>query len=159
MKNFSDSEKKRIQKNWNWSKNYWDRKSKQLNLTNWKFVMNHSKTSLGMCNYTQKKICISSYFLKGNNCNEQSMRNTILHECAHALAGHHNSHNDKWKKIAKHIGCNGEKYGIMERPRGNYLLFCPKGCFKQEYYRKPKIEGKVCLKCNSSPKLKKIENK
>ena len=138
MKNLTPAQKQNIEKNWKWCQDYWKRKSKELKLESWKFVMNHTKTTLATCNYTQKKICISSYFLRGNAANPSSMRNAILHEAAHALAGHQHSHNGHWKKIANKIGCDGQKYGIMDKPKANYLMFCPKSCFRpQEHIDHP----------------------
>lgn len=149
-------DKDRINNNWKWAQEYWNRKSKQLKIVGWTFEKNHTKTTLAITNYTAKKVCISSYLLRGRSCNEQKMRNTILHEIAHIFAGYKNGHNAKWKSIALKIGCNGEICGSMTYIPGNYLMYCPNKCFKKEYYRKPKIEGKICKKCNSNPKIKSI---
>lgn len=147
-------EKNRCDKNWKWCQEYWDRKSKQLKIVGWTFHKNHTKTALAITNYTQKKVCVSSYLLRGKSCDEKKMRNTILHEIAHIFAGHQNGHNSKWREIALKIGCNAEVCGTMTYIAPSYLMFCPKGCFKKEYFRKPKVEGKLCKKCNSKPKLK-----
>ena len=147
-------EKARCDKNWEWCKAYWARKSKQFKIENWKFEKNHMKRALAITNYTQKKICVSSYLLRGKSCNEQKMRNTILHEIAHVFAGHKNGHNSKWKEIALKIGCDAQTCGSMSYIPPSYLMFCPKGCFKREYFRKPNIEGRLCKKCNSKPKIK-----
>ena len=149
----NNQEKVRIDKNWKWCQTYWERKSKELKIQDWGFGMNHTKRSLAICDYTKRTIFISSYFLRGENCNEKSMRNSILHEIAHALAGSKNGHNEEWKRIALSIGCDGHRCGSMDKPKGSYLMVCPNFCFKQEYYRKPKVEGKVCLKCKSTPKI------
>ena len=147
-------EKARCDKNWEWSKTYWARKSKQFKIEDWKFEKNHMKRALAITNYTQKKICVSSYLLRGKSCNEQKMRNTILHEIAHVFAGHKNGHNSKWKEIALKIGCSGEICGSMTYIPPSYLMYCPKGCFKKDYFRKPNIQGRLCKKCHSKPKIK-----
>lgn len=139
-----------LKKNWIWCQNYWNRKSKEFNLQDWKFQMNNTKTKLAQCDFTKKKISISSYFLRGKSCDEKKMRNTILHEISHVLAGYKNKHNLYWKTIAINIGCDGNVCGTMDKIPPNYILFCPKGCFKKDYYRKPNL--KVCLKCNSQCK-------
>jgi len=89
------NEKKRHDINWKWAQSYWKRKSKQLDIVGWDFQINHTKTRLAQCNYTKKKVCISSYFLRTEACNEMSMRKAILHEIAHILAGHSHNH-DKY---------------------------------------------------------------
>ncbi len=37
------------------------------------------------------------------------MRNTILHEIAHALTGHKAGHNAEWRNMAIAIGCDGQR--------------------------------------------------
>ena len=149
-------EKTRFENNWVWANAYWKRKTEQIGIQGWNFEINHMKRALAITNYTKKKVCISSYLLREKSCDEQKIRNTILHEIAHIIAGHSNAHNKKWKDIALKIGCDGEICGKMSHIPGNYLMYCPKGCFKKEYYRRPKIENKLCKKCNSSPKIKTI---
>ena len=115
-------EKIRFNANLNWATEYWRRKSKELKITDWTFGVNHRKTALGLCNYTKKKIFLSSYFLRTAKCNQTSIRNTILHEIAHALAGHKHHHDAYWKKIAIQIGCDGKVCSSMEKVPGK--CFC-----------------------------------
>lgn len=146
-------EKARFDKNWKWAQAYWDRKSKQLNIIGWKFELNHTKTRLALCNYTKKKVCISSYLLRGISCDEKKIRNTILHEIAHIFAGHENSHNEKWKKIAVAIGGTPETCASMDTPNPKYIVYCPQGCFARGYHRKPNLVNQKCRKCNGIPKF------
>jgi SprT protein len=146
-------EKARISKNWQWAQAYWNRKSKQLNIVGWIFKMNHTKTRLGMCNYTKKQVCISSYLLRGISCDENKMRSTILHEIAHILAGYENGHNEKWKKISISLGGSPQTCGTMDTISPTYILFCPNGCFTKGYHRKPSTTNRFCKKCNCAPKF------
>lgn len=155
----NSSEKARYEKNWTWAKQYWVKKVKELNIKGWRMGTNHAKLSLGECNHGKKIVLLSSHFLRGPSCDQNAIRDTILHEIAHILCGPYNSHNAYWKKVAKRIGCNGEKYGQMDQPPPNYIMYCPKGCFKQPYYRRPKIDGRKCLKCKSKPILKSVIKK
>lgn len=143
--------KERYLKNLEWAKAYWARKTQEFKIVGWSFGVNHAKTSLAMTNYTDKKVVVSSYLLRGHSLTK--IRNAILHEIAHIFAGHKNGHNAKWKAIALKIGCDGEICGTMSQVPANYLMFCPKGCFKIEYYRRPKLDNKLCAKCKSSLKL------
>jgi len=146
----------RLKKNWKWCKNYFDRKSKELNLIGWNIAIDHAKKRLGLTDYTKKLITVSKHFLRGPTCDEKKIRNTVLHEIAHALAGHKAAHGEKWKKIALKIGCNGKICDTMDLPDAKWLMVCPKNCFKYSYFRKPKIDNKICLKCKSKPILKQL---
>ena len=154
--NLTMGEKERLEKNWNWCKNYFERKNKEFNLKEWIIKKDNAKTTLGKTNYKKKQISISTYFLRGKSCDYKAIRNTILHEIAHVIVGPGFGHGKIWKLKAIEIGCDGKIYSKMDKPPGDYLLYCPNKCFKKEYYKKPKIEGKKCIKCKSVPKIKKL---
>lgn len=145
-----------MEANWKWAQEYWLRKSKEFRLDAWSLKQNKRKTCLAICNYTKKEISISIYYLSGKLCTLKSLRNTILHEIAHALAGKAHKHDLYWKAIAVSIGCDGEVCGKMDSPPRNWLMYCPKKCFNKEYYREPNIKNKVCLKCKSFVLKKKL---
>jgi hypothetical protein len=72
-------------------------------LTNWKLRLSSDQRFLGLCSYKDKVI-----FLNMNHIDihpEEIIRNTILHEIAHALVGVVNGHNEIWEAKAKEIGC------------------------------------------------------
>lgn len=75
---------------------------------------NRSKTKIGMCHFIgirsgrkmtlskATKISLSRHFIP--HLTEDKVRNTILHEIAHALAGYEAGHGTKWKEVARRIG-------------------------------------------------------
>ena len=144
----------RLEKNWKWASDYFYRKAKEFGLTSWVLGRDNKKSTLGMCIYHQRKISLSSHFLRGPSCDEKQIRNTILHEMAHALVGPEHNHDAVWKKMAIKIGCDGKVTGTMDRADAPYSLECPKKCFTQTYYRRPKLTNKICAKCGSAPILK-----
>ena len=146
----------RLSKNWKWCKNYFDRKSKEFKLIGWNIAIDHAMKRLGCCNYNKKLITVSKHFLRGPTCTEGKIRNTVLHEIAHVLAGSSQGHNNKWKNIALKIGCDAKVCASMDLPDAKWLMICPKNCFKVGYFRKPKIENKLCAKCKSKPTLKQL---
>ena len=150
----SSTYEERLQKNWDWASKYFYRKTKDFGLEAWVLGMDNRKTCLGMCVYNQRKISLSSHFLRGPSCSEKEIRNTILHEMVHALVGPDHNHDLVWQKMAIRIGCDGKICGSMDPPDAKYILECKNGCFKNCYYRKPKTEGKVCSKCYQKPILK-----
>ena len=66
------------------------------------FRFNNRKSSFGICSFTHRRIELSRIHTSIES--EEQVRNTILHEIAHALAGHENGHNRIWKSIARSIG-------------------------------------------------------
>ena len=144
----------RLEKNWIWCQKYFERKKTEFHLKDWKIKLDNAKKRLGCCDYNTKTISISSHFLRGPTCEERKMRNTVLHELAHAIVGPKHNHDNVWKTMAVKIGCDGKTTSCMDLPDAKYTLECPNKCFVQPYYRKPKIDGKVCLKCKAAPVLK-----
>lgn len=75
----------------------------------WSFSFNRRKAVLGVCNYTTKTISLSKTVTLANS--EAQVKNTILHEIAHVIAGAEAKHSAKWVQIAKSIGCDGKVHG------------------------------------------------
>lgn len=75
-------------------------------LHDWKVGFNSRKRAAGLCDYRTKTISISIYHLHDE---WSSVRNTILHEIAHAKAGHAAGHGPAWKRIAISLGCTGDR--------------------------------------------------
>jgi len=99
----------------------------------WQFGWNRRKRSLGLCRYHEKRIELSTYFVGANG--EAEVRETILHEIAHALAGEKAGHGPKWKAMCLRVGCKPERCdkGGAVMPRGRWQAACPT-CGK-EYWR------------------------
>ncbi|MCY4185458.1 MAG: SprT-like domain-containing protein [Rhodobacteraceae bacterium] len=71
-------------------------------LHEWNLRFDESTRFLGKCNYRDRSIHLSrSHALDGK---DSEIRDTILHEIAHALAGPKARHGTKWKMIAQQIG-------------------------------------------------------
>jgi predicted SprT family Zn-dependent metalloprotease len=111
----------------------------------WSFRFDRSKVAFGKCYYGQRVITLSRYLVELNN--EPEVRDTILHEIAHALAPRGAGHNSAWQAIARAIGCNGQRcYGAeVARPRPKYKGVCP-GC-KLVIYRHRRT-AVACASCS-----------
>lgn len=118
----------------------------------WRFEFNNRKRSLGLCNQSTKTISLSTIFT--SQLPESYVRNTILHEIAHALVGCGNGHNYIWRRKAIEIGCNGERCanlrseGIELNMESKYKATC-KHC-KKVYHSHRK--RKRASSCPCSPK-------
>ncbi len=68
----------------------------------WKFQFDRAKKRFGLCNYTHKIISLSKHITELNS--REHVTETLLHEIAHALAGHSAGHGKKWKDIMHSLG-------------------------------------------------------
>ena len=85
--------------------------------------------------------------------NKCRVKNTILHEIAHALdhkqRGYSN-HDSNWKRIARSIGCSGERCSSSSSVDKSKILkwvaTCP-SCERKVYYARQKAKDVACGKC------------
>ncbi len=77
------------------------------NLDDWRFNFDYANRRLGRCSYTEKTITMSEEFCL--NASDDDIRDTILHEIAHALVGPEHGHDHIWYSKAKEIGCSGKR--------------------------------------------------
>jgi predicted SprT family Zn-dependent metalloprotease len=91
----------------------------------WTFGTDRAKSRLGACHFRTKRITLSASYLA--TADLAAIRNTVLHEVAHAIAGPAAGHGPVWKRIARQIGCNAERCGENPegRPVGRYTAECP----------------------------------
>lgn len=80
-------------------------------LDHWQFRFDRATTRFGCCHHRSKIISMSRTLVCLND--KREVRDTILHEIAHALAGPKvRAHGREWREIALRIGCNGRRcYG------------------------------------------------
>lgn len=110
----------------------------------WKVKSLNSKKKRGHCKSKAKVIGLSKHLLA--NDSEESVRNTILHEIAHALTpGHH--HDAVWKAKALSIGCNGKRCGDqIQNIQTKYGAKCGQGCEFKYCHQPKKLDRKRCRK-------------
>lgn len=111
----------------------------------WSFAFDRSKVRFGKCDYRRQQISLSRYLVELNS--EGEVRDTILHEIAHALAPRGAGHGPAWKSLALSIGCNGQRCYAQEitRPAPRFKGTCP-ACKRVIYrHRRTFI---ACAKCS-----------
>ena len=114
----------------------------------WTFKFDNAKRRFGCCNYSAKQITLSKHMVLINSIDH--VKDTILHEIAHVIAGVGNGHNRTWKSIAIKIGCNGDRcYNPTEVNivPGKYMASCP-GCNQIRYRHKKPRYNSSCGKCS-----------
>jgi predicted SprT family Zn-dependent metalloprotease len=110
----------------------------------WSFRFDRSKVRYGKCDYARRVISLSAALVALNT--EESVRDTILHEIAHALAPQNAGHGPQWRALARAIGCKGSRcYGDeVRRPSPRFRGEC-RSCGRQIYrHRRTMI---ACGKC------------
>lgn len=97
----------------------------QHNLNEWRFKFDNAKRRFGYCRYTNKTISLSKPLVLLNE--EARVKNTILHEIAHALLPAGVGHNNIWRQKAKQIGCDGLRCydNTVITPPKKYIGTCP----------------------------------
>ena len=76
----------------------------------WTFKFDRAKQRFGQCAPRTKTISLSAAIVELNA--EHDVRDTIVHEISHALAGAGHGHDAHWRKIAVSLGDDGERcYG------------------------------------------------
>ena len=96
-------------------------------LRGWTLVFDRAKQRAGICRYGRKEIGLSAALTALHP--EDEVRDTILHEIAHALAGPRHGHDEVWRATARRIGCSGQRCTSSDAPRvpGDWVGTCPAG--------------------------------
>lgn len=131
----------------------------------WRFRWSRGKRQQGLCEIKRRRhpvtgeeieiktIKLSAYLVALNS--DEEVRDTILHEIAHALAGIENGHNEKWKAICRRIGAKpertaGEEVKVAAAP---YAIVC--GCCRETVaqrhrrMRRERLERLYCRQCGT----------
>ena len=112
-------------------------------LKKWRFKFDHSTRRAGCCNYRDKLISIS--FNLALNATDKDIRDTILHEIAHALVGKKHNHNAVWKAKAHEIGCSGERTHRLVFSPPRYHVTCENKCWTHTAERRNR--RLICRTC------------
>ncbi len=119
---------------------------RQHGLAEWDFGFNRRKRALGLCRYVQQRIELSVYFVISHG--EVEIRDVILHEIAHALAGHAAAHGPRWRAICRQIGAKPERCSDAVMPPGRWQAACPSCQRKFNRCRRPLRNRRyMCPKC------------
>jgi predicted SprT family Zn-dependent metalloprotease len=103
-------------------------------LKKWHFKFDDSTRRAGCCNYRDKIISISFHLAQSGS--DEEIRDTILHEIAHALVGRKHNHGEVWKVKAQEIGCSGERTHKLQFLPPRYHVTCEKRCWKHTAERR-----------------------
>lgn len=124
-------------------------------LHGWKVKLDRSVKRAGYCDYRLRVISLSHPLTE--LWPEHQVRDTVLHEIAHALAGPAAGHGPEWVRLALSIGCNGDaKYKTTaDTPPVpfRYVGTCP-GCGRKSGRHKMSKAIKLGASCgHCAPKV------
>jgi predicted SprT family Zn-dependent metalloprotease len=118
-------------------------------LTNWTFSFDHARRRFGRCDYTNRRITLSRSLTFLNDIDE--VRDTILHEIAHALCPK-DGHGARWREACRRIGAKPVRcytdQNVVSPPRAaaRYRFGCPR-CNWWVDRRRRSRRGYLCKLC------------
>lgn len=77
-------------------------------LEGWTFKFDRALRRFGCCSHAKHTISLSRHLVGLNDSHH--VRDTILHEIAHALLPVYENHGPAWQAKARSIGCDGERH-------------------------------------------------
>ncbi len=115
-------------------------------LPDWSVVYDGAKRRAGICRFGPRVLGLSAPLTALHD--EAEVRDTILHEIAHALAGPRHGHDAVWREIATRIGGSGERCvspdaAYVETP---WLGVCPAGHASGRHRRPERVM--TCARCS-----------
>lgn len=117
-------------------------------LSDWTLVFDRAKRRAGICRYDRRQIGLSAPLTRLHD--EADVRDTVLHEIAHALVGARHGHDAVWRATALRIGCSGERCVSREAPEleGAWVGECAAG-HRVTRHRRPDRPA-ACRRCGPS---------
>lgn len=117
-------------------------------LQGWTVAYDGAKKRAGICRFGPKVLGLSAPLTALHS--EAEVRDTILHEIAHAIAGPRHGHDATWREIAVRIGCSGARCVSPDAPSVDppWLGACPAGHTAGRHRRPERVM--TCSRCSST---------
>ena len=96
-------------------------------LDGWEVVLDRARRRAGLTDHHRRRISLSRALM--SLYSESEVRETILHEIAHARVGAAHGHDAVWRAEAQRIGASGQRLVDPGAPRvaGRWVGTCPAG--------------------------------
>ncbi len=117
-------------------------------LEGWTVELDSAKRRAGICRFGPRVLGLSAPLTALHS--EDEVRDTILHEIAHALVGPRHGHDATWRRVATQIGCSGERCVSADAPRVEpaWLGVCDRGHSIGRHRRPERVM--TCARCSRS---------
>jgi predicted SprT family Zn-dependent metalloprotease len=118
-----------------------------------RFEWSQALTQFGSCHHRTRTIKLSKRITE--IAPDEAVRDVVLHEIAHALAGASHNHDETWKRFARSLGAP-DSVTVSESRVGNprqklapWVGTCPAGHVSPDrYFRKPRARYACSICCN-----------
>lgn len=113
----------------------------------WRFEFDTAKKRAGACHFKTRRITLSRYLAAKHPL--EAMRQTLLHEVAHAIAGHAAGHGPVWRATATRLGYTGGTTHALEVATefARWIGTCPNG-HEVVRFRRPTARARSCGSCS-----------
>jgi predicted SprT family Zn-dependent metalloprotease len=111
-------------------------------LFDWSFKWDRAVRRFGCCKFATQTITVSRALTLLNT--EKAVRETALHEIAHALVGPKHGHDAVWMRQYRAIGGTGGRTHRDTTPPKNYVGACPNCDHTTNRYRRGNL---ACSRC------------
>ena len=117
--------------------------------TPWRFRFEIATSRAGICRYTTRTIALSVSFVLRASWDD--IRDTLLHEVAHAIVGPGHGHDAVWQTAARRLGCTAKRCSTVTHSLKRWIGQCPR-CrdrwFRQRLTAKLR-QRSICPRCRS----------
>lgn len=115
-------------------------------LSGWTFRFDRARRRAGLCRYDRREISLSGPLT--DLYDEADVREVVLHEIAHALAGARHGHDAVWRATARSLGSTGRRVVREDSPEveGDWVGRCPAG-HRVTRFRRPQ-RPQACARCS-----------
>ena len=115
-------------------------------LVGWRLVFDNAKRRAGVCRSTGRTIGLSAPLTRLHDAGQ--VRETVLHEIAHALVGPKHGHDTVWAARARAIGGRAERCVPADLPTvtAAWLGVCPQGHTAERHRRPERVQS--CARCS-----------
>lgn len=117
-------------------------------LDDWEIAYDNAKRRAGICRFSSRTLGLSAPLTAVHT--EDDVRDTILHEIAHALVGPAHGHDATWRAMARRIGSSGERCVSPDSPHAPaaWLGTCSAGHTIERHRRPERVL--TCGLCSSA---------
>ncbi|TDI96986.1 MAG: hypothetical protein E2O29_01760 [Deltaproteobacteria bacterium] len=120
----------------------------EYGLHNWEIRLSNSKRAFGTCYFGINVIKLSQHLVRLNEVDR--VRNTILHEIAHAVAGIGHNHDKVWRDKFISMGGDGKRCyneNDANTPKANYIGKCVNGHERERFRLSRRAHKMACASC------------
>jgi predicted SprT family Zn-dependent metalloprotease len=122
-----------------------------LTRQSWTVKYDHARARAGQCKHRARVLSFSRKLIARGS--PADMRNTLLHEITHALAGPKHGHDRTWHAIALRIGCDGKRCHNIELAPPKWIYCCSAGCWHVPRFKRSHLSAtrkRTCKTCGAA---------